>query len=366
MMPIITAIITTWFLFLFVVPGTGVAQSEANDESVSQASEQDRSEEAPVSSSSSFVERDSKEPQEQTISSAEEPKDESTETPQQREQFRRALIHIQRAEALFGSDNYEAALAEYEQAYDVLQGHPKQFQTLHNIGLCHERLFRYGQALRYFEDYLDKGGAQAANRAEVERVIQTLTRLLCTLRILVNVEADVWVDEVSVGHAPGDVLVAAGRHTVELRSPGYESAKLEVSISAQKIEKISFTLKRPDADKVGGIHPAYFWTTSMLSVVALSVGSYFGIEYISRREEVEKHLYENIDERKSDINASETRANVAFIIGGTMGLAAITLFFLTDWDSEETPSSEQKTRQRARLNADISTRGAFMGLNAHF
>lgn len=371
-MPTTAALIAYLFLFLLILPYPSLAQSEAGDHSGPQASEQQLTAETTSSSATPSVEMDSgshrEHAQEHASSPIEEPNRDLEETPQQREQFGRALIHIKKAEALFGSDNFEAALAEYQQAYIILRGHPKQFLALHNIGLCHERLFRYKPALQYYNDYLEKGAELVLNRAEVEGVIQTLTHLLSTLRISVNTKADVWVDEVLIGHAPGDFLVAAGRHTVELRSKGYESAKLEVSLPAQKTREIRFSLKtiEPGEKSKEGIHPGYFWTSSMLSVVALGLGTYFGINYISKNEEAEKHKNEDIRELIKDIETSETRANVAFAFGGALGLTSLVLFFLTDWNNLETSPSNSEASQQLRLTVEIGTRCAFLGLDTDF
>lgn len=298
------------------------------------------------------------------------PKKEPQETPQQHDQFQQALVHIRRAEALFSTDNFEASLAEYQQAYAVLQGHPKQYLTLHNIGLCHERLFRYSKAVQYYKDYLEKGGKRVSNRIEIEKVTQALHYLLSTLHILVNVRAEVWIDDVLAGHAPGDILVDAGRHTIELRPQGYQPARFDVSVPVRKVQEIryAFNIVKSDKDQDGGFHPSYFWAVSSVSVVSIGLGAYFGIQYLSALETA-KQKHEGVTAKpdaESTIDKLEINSNIFFTIGGTLVLSSIVLFFLTDWEGVKDSTAKSENEHRAHISTYLNERSVRLNLDARF
>ena len=62
--------------------------------------------------------------------------------------------------------DYNAALAEFQRAYDLLEGHPRRYLELSNIGRCYQGLGQYDRAMEYYERYLREGGAQAEDRAQ--------------------------------------------------------------------------------------------------------------------------------------------------------------------------------------------------------
>ena len=74
-----------------------------------------------------------------------------------------ARAHIARGESLFNGGNYEGALVEFQRAHALLDGHPVRYQTLYNIGLCHERLLQYTAAIASYERYLREGGSAASD-----------------------------------------------------------------------------------------------------------------------------------------------------------------------------------------------------------
>ena len=168
---------------------------------------------------------------------------------------------------LFNVGDYEGALFEFERAYSLWAGHPKRFWMLDNIGRCHEQLLRYDRALDYYRRYLREGGAAAKDRAAVEATIATLERLLGTLAVRSNVSVEVWVDDRQVGVGPGDVRVPFGRHAVELRAAGFETAKLEVIVGARQTTTVERTLQ--PLTTAWGLEPWYFYGGAALTVGAL-------------------------------------------------------------------------------------------------
>ena len=177
------------------------------------------------------------------------------------EALQEARERVARATTLFDLNNYDAALVEFQRAYEILGEHPNRYLILYNIAQCHEMRFRYDEALRLYREYLFHGGLEADDRVPVETHIRELEALLATVRVRANApNAEIFVDGRSIGTAPIAVGIAGGIRTIEVRAPGYISERRQVQLPAGGEEILEFTLEQL-SEEFGGIHQAYFWTT---------------------------------------------------------------------------------------------------------
>ncbi len=234
-------------------------------------------------------------------------------------------------ELLFEAGNFEAALAEFEEAYDELEANPDRYILLFNIGQCYERTFRYDRALTYYRRYLSEGGAEAEGHGEVEATIRALEGLLATVEITVNVPAAaVWVDGLEVGTAPGTLMIPGGVHRVEVRAAGHSPEIQEVQVAARQSVTISFELE--ELSTYRGLDSAVFWVTTATAAATLAAGAGVGIATLVEQSAVTA--------RPSNLITSEDRqrltdqalvADVLYGAGCAVGIAAIVLAFMTDW-----------------------------------
>jgi hypothetical protein len=264
-----------------------------------------------------------------------------------RDQFRRALPHLKRAEALFANDIFETALAEYKNAYEILAGHPKQYQVLYNIALCYERLNLYSEALACYQQYLRICSAYGKECTAVEKDIRTLQAILAKLHISVDVEAEMWVDGVLMGTAPGTVMLAGGRHTVALRAPGYESEQVEVHIPAGTVQELNITMIK------NGISSTFFWGSTVLAMGAMGIGAYYGTEAVMKRNEADRNNGMLVTNKTGkQIDALSLKADLCFGIGGAFAITSVILFFITDWRTEAKPTaSSLQSKPHLKLSA---------------
>lgn len=262
-----------------------------------------------------------------------------------------AQTRIANGEALFEAGDFEGALAEFQETHDLLEGHPMQYLTMYNMGRCFERLFRYDQAMLFYRRYLERAGADAEDRAEVQAKISLLEGLLGTVNLSVNVsEYEVWVDERNVGNNLAQVLVPGGTHVVEIRASGYAAAQQEVQVASRAQASLAFTLEEYSA----GMHPAFFWASAALAVATVTVGAIFGGLAIQGGNELEEQAGDPVDSwliTQDDLDVVNTRAMVADIMYGCAGLFAITavvFIFFTNWggDSDGEEAQEQTARLR--------------------
>lgn len=267
--------------------------------------------------------------------------------------------HTAQGEVLFEAGNYEGALAEFESAYEGLEGSTDRHLLLYNIGQCYQNTLRYDRALRYYQRYLDEGGAAAEGRADVEATMRALEGLLATLAITVHAtsgddvavpEVEVWVDGLHVtslrtGESP-EVRVTAGLHNVEVRSPGYERAAQEVQTPARQRNELVFELRR--LSDYEGIDAGVFWVTGATALaVAVAGGACGAYAYVTADQALRRDpgLFQSAQDYA-------LAADVLFGVAGATAIATLVLGFMTDWDG-----AAQRTEQ-ALLLPWVSSDGA--------
>ncbi|MEO0325498.1 MAG: PEGA domain-containing protein [Myxococcota bacterium] len=256
-----------------------------------------------------------------------------------------AQERLERGRGLFDEENYDAALAEFQAAEALLEGHPALFLVLYNIGQTYEALFRYDQAMTYYRRYLDEGGGDQDDAPTVRAKIQLLDGLLGTVRIAANVPGyEVWVDDQRVGEDATEILVPGGTHLVELRAPGYVPSQQEVQVPARSTRELSFELEEL-AEEYEGLSPGYFWATAGLSAAAFAVGGTFGIRALRDRRSVDDCLAANPGEqglacdgadRRDEIRESGRNGDIiALGIGGLFAAGAVVFAVFTNWDGDD-------------------------------
>ncbi|MBK6532942.1 MAG: PEGA domain-containing protein [Deltaproteobacteria bacterium] len=180
------------------------------------------------------------------------------------------------AQASTNATLYNAALAEFERAYQLLEGNPRRYLELKNIGDCHLGLGQTDAALDAYRRYLREGGASAENREDIEQRIRQIEDTLGSVEVLTSAPgAEVWVDNRRVGTAPGTVRVpGGGQRVIEVRAPGHAASRQTVRVVSRQSLRLRFAL-----EPIGfrGLRPAYFWVTAGLGGGAAITGAVFGL-----------------------------------------------------------------------------------------
>jgi tetratricopeptide (TPR) repeat protein len=290
-----------------------------------------------------------------------------------------ARQHIASGEAFLTAENYDAALVEFQRAYDLLEGNPIRFIVLFNIGQCHERMFRYDLALEFYRRYLSEGGDNAEDRATVEATIRALEGLLATLVITTNVpNAEVWVDDRQVATLSADdreVRIPGGVHTVQLRLRGYAPEQQQVQVAARSRTEVTFTLARL-SDEYKGIDPWLFWTSGGVSVACAIGGAIVGVLALTESQSLQARANDLSNPDRFLITAADndrvkTLALTADILFGSallFGATAFTLAFLTNWESG-TPNADgapPATAARLRVTPAIGATSAGVSVSGVF
>ncbi|HET9932399.1 MAG TPA: PEGA domain-containing protein [Polyangiaceae bacterium] len=159
-------------------------------------------------------------------------------------QVDQARGHFERGAALFKEGSFDAALAEFKRAYEIVPN----YKVLYNIGQAQIERHDYVAALRAFEDYLRQGAADipSERRESVEREITSLKTRVASLVVRSNVRgAELFVDGVSVGTLPldSDPLVSAGTRRLTLKKTGYTQLERTVSVAGGDHPEIEMNLE---------------------------------------------------------------------------------------------------------------------------
>jgi hypothetical protein len=161
-----------------------------------------------------------------------------------------ARSHYERGLGLVESGAYQAALAEFERAYEK----SPHFAVLYNIGLCHVALGRRPEAVAALRTYLEQGGPQIPDerRKSVEAQLAELEAKFAEITITTERPgAVISVDGREVGRTPlpKPIRMPAGTHEISAAAEGAPRAtrKIEVGESERRTIDFAFAPAPPPA-----------------------------------------------------------------------------------------------------------------------
>jgi hypothetical protein len=155
-----------------------------------------------------------------------------------------AADHYKKGVALFKEGDFASALAEFRAAYQAVPS----WEVLYNLGLTERRLFKYGQAVRTLNQYLEEGGKKvpADRRASVETELSQIRAL--TSKVTVKVEgapATVLVDGEEVGKSPlaEPILLGPGKHVLKATREGEPDAEQTIELASGGATEVVLAVK---------------------------------------------------------------------------------------------------------------------------
>lgn len=261
----------------------------------------------------------------------------------------KARHHFKQGVAFTEAGNCEGAIVEFEASYRMVP----RASSLFNIAQCHEQLHVYDLAIQYYERFLQEAEADDEERPSVEGALRTLRNLLGTVHIGSNVPAHVWIDDRLAGSAPGDVLVAAGRHILELRADSYLPQRTEIQVAGREEVEVDLTLIKARTTihitETSGLDPLVFWSAAGATVITGVVGSIFGASALSAQSKADALDPYDPERMKfsDDMTTAARNADIMFAVTGVLGVATVVIAFLTKWDDEAAPATTPPTEAPA-------------------
>ncbi len=146
--------------------------------------------------------------------------------------------------------SFEAALAEFKQAYRL----SPSYRVLFNVGQTYFELHDYANSYLTLKEYVQRGGDDlpATRRAQVEELFAKLEKRIARIDITCNVDgADIRVDEISAGISPLPlpILVNAGPRRISAIKAGYPVTAQIVTVAGG--EETTLTLEMVPINDVG-------------------------------------------------------------------------------------------------------------------
>lgn len=291
-----------------------------------------------------------------------------------------ADVEEARSHFKLGIDSYNdgdltTALIEFKRAYEAAPN----YRLLYNLGQVARELRDYPEAERYFREYLKDGAAEIdrVRRQEVETELAKVTARISSLVLSVNVpSAELFVDDVSVGHAPlADVVrVSAGRHRVSANSDG--RARVIEVVDAAPGDTMVVELKfappkpavaptraepRPQAQPPAPSHLAVILFGAGTGALAIGTGV---MAYLAAHE---ASNYRSALDRKTDRaeldslkSGAQTKALVTdILLGTTAAMGVTTLILAVTGDSGERD-------QPTPTGIDVELGAGSLGMHATF
>ncbi|HEU4533264.1 MAG TPA: PEGA domain-containing protein [Polyangiaceae bacterium] len=276
-----------------------------------------------------------------------------------------ARSHYERGLALYDEGANDAALVEFEKAYELAPS----YKIRYNIGLVYKHLADYAGALRHFELYLSEGGAaiNEARRKEVERNVAELRARVGTVSVSTNVAgAEVFVDDVSVGKAPLDkpLTVNPGRRKFSATAPGRTPAVRVISVAGSVGTSVSLELAETRTvvlvEKSQRRVPWVGWGATALLAIGAGTTGYLAVRSASDLRDARDAP--NADDANLDSKGSKVRTFGAIADVCTIGAVVaggVSLYYTIKWgkdSSKEAPPGATGPRASS-LRVDVRPQG---------
>jgi hypothetical protein len=289
----------------------------------------------------------------------------ASEVEQARERFRRGA-------ELFSEASFDAALAEFKRAYQLVPN----YRVLFNIGQVELELHDYVSAERAFGEYLSHGGADVPveRRAEVEKQLEVLRTRIGEVTLEGNLDgAELSVDRTPVGRLPlaRPIRVNAGTRLLSLQKPGYARAERSISVAGGDRLNVAVTLEpiaspaaqkspptpppKPVAESSGGPSTGVWIGVAATALFAGSAAT-FGV--LTQREN--NALDDALDRYPADPQqVDDTRDKVKLYAaltdvsaGAALVSGLVTLYFALSTDSAE--ASEKGSSRSVSVHAGLA------------
>jgi hypothetical protein len=266
----------------------------------------------------------------------------------------RARVHYERGLQLFNEENYDAALFEFDRAYELAPS----YKILYNMGRIQRQQHNYAAAIRSYSRYLREGGAgvPADRKTEVEREIAVLKPRVANVTVKVNVDgADVYADDIPVctatiesacvGKSPlqAPIIVNGGRHKITATKPGYAPATSLVSVVGSdaidvKLDLVSYAQPIAKPTNPWKVPMWIGWGVTAAGLITSGVTGYLATNARDDQEAAVGRLGASREELDQAKDKTRTLGNVTdgFLIGSAVAAGVSTYLTIraVSWKGE--------------------------------
>lgn len=256
----------------------------------------------------------------------------------------RARVHYERGLQLFNEENYDAALFEFERAYELAPS----YKILYNMGRIQRQQNNYAAAMRSYERYLREGkeGVPAERRKEVEGELAILKPRVALVTVKVNIDgADVYSDDIPVctatiesscvGKSPllTPIIVNGGRHKITATKQGYAPATSLISVVGSdaievKLDLVSYDRPQAPAANPWTIPTIAGWTATGLAGAASIITGILALDAKDKQDAKLSDPTATQDDLKSARDKTQTLSGVTDVLFiSTAVFAGVSTYF---------------------------------------
>lgn len=287
----------------------------------------------------------------------------------------KAKVHYDRGIQLYAEENFDAALTEFERAYELAPN----YKILYSLALIQRHQNNYAAALANFQRYLREGGAGLSDdrRSEVEKEIAVLKPRCATVQIKANVDgADVFVDDESAcastsmgkcfGKTPivGAIIVNPGRRKIVASKAGYATATSIVTLVgldaiSVNLELTSLNHAEPKVD-VGPRNRAIIaWSATGVFGAAAAVTGVFALNAQSKLKTDRDGVGADPNALSHDAKQVKTLSLVADIFTVTAVVGGLVSTYFTYKALRANPQTDARAREKqGSVGFDVGPTGA--------
>lgn len=260
-----------------------------------------------------------------------------------------AAQHFERGVELYQEGSLDAALVEFERAYELVPS----YRLLFNIAQVQTERHEYVLALDLFERYLNEGGSDIADerRAQVEEEMRKLRSRIAELWVETNVEgAELYVNDVRVGELPMDkrVRINPGICRIRIEASGYEARSQEFKVAGGEQPRLNLPLQPLKVRVVDRSKPSTpedepvlqrpnrtpFWVTAATTVALGGASAAFGVLALKANDDLDAELERFPADDAAIADAQKRVRTFAAVtdglLAGTVVSAGLAIYFLVD------------------------------------
>jgi hypothetical protein len=280
-----------------------------------------------------------------------------------------AKKHYGEGEKKFKAGDYAGALPEFKSADDIKSTPNSQ----RYIGLCHDNLGHYGDAVTWYEKFLTAVPDKMKKEGdEVKARVGQIKAMPARLHIETTPPgAAILADGKAMGTTPTDVEIAPGKHILHIELAGYLAIDRDVDVAygAKEDMKSELVAKPAEARPIAqnpivtapveqkptepvkeekheprSKLPAFI--TGGLAIVAIGVGTGFGIAALAKKSDFDKTPTADIADTGENFALV---ADMAFGVAITLGVTSAVLFLTKDDDAAPAKTASNAVTKKKPL-----------------
>jgi tetratricopeptide (TPR) repeat protein len=291
------------------------------------------------------------------------------------EREQQAAARFERGVELYGEGNLDAALVQFERAYELIPN----YRVLYNLAQIQAERHEYVAALSLYQRYLEQGGDQvpAARRDESRAQIESLREHVAELWVESDVEgAKLFVDDELVGELPlaAPISIDAGVRHVRLDKSGFVPVFRKLKVAGGDRPRLRIPLAQLAAGASDGASaadapslPDYrpLWISSAATLAFAAGAVTMGVLARGANDDLERAL-DTFPSQPQEVQESRSQLKTYAAAADALGVVSVIALGLSVYFLVAPPRAPLGERKAARASPRLTVRARGLGLVGSF